>query len=177
MGPTNPRKRSPVDKALISLYHIRPVEERDDAAIAAIIRAVMPEFGADGAGFAIHDPEVDAMHAAYTKPGAAYFVLEHQGEVQGGGGIDRLAGGAEGVCELRKMYFLPALRGIGAGTALMGRCLQTARSMGYRQCYIETLAGMDAARVLYLKAGFKPIGQSLGATGHFGCNRFYLRDL
>ena len=30
---------------------IRSIEARDDAAIAAIIRAVMPEFGADGPGF------------------------------------------------------------------------------------------------------------------------------
>ena len=42
-------------------FLIRPIEPRDDAAMAAIIRAVMPEFGADGPGFAIHDAEVDTM--------------------------------------------------------------------------------------------------------------------
>ena len=36
-------------------FTIRPIEARDDDAVAAIIRAVMPEFGADGPGFAIHD--------------------------------------------------------------------------------------------------------------------------
>ena len=45
-------------------WTIRPVRPGDDAAVAAIIRTVMPEFGADGPGFAIHDPEVSAMSAA-----------------------------------------------------------------------------------------------------------------
>ena len=47
---------------------IRGIEPRDDAAIATIIRSVMPEFGADGEGFAIHDPEVDWMSRAYAEP-------------------------------------------------------------------------------------------------------------
>src|SRR5574340_207378 len=46
-------------------FNIRPIEARDDAAVASIIRTVMPEFGADGPGFAIHDTEVGTMHAAY----------------------------------------------------------------------------------------------------------------
>src|SRR6478609_6738214 len=96
---------------------IRPIEGRDDGAIAHIIRTVMPEFGASGAGFAIHDTEVDTMCAAYSQPGAAYFVVEALGpeaHVLGGAGIAPLEGGEEGVCELRKMYFLPELRGRGA---------------------------------------------------------------
>ena len=52
-------------------FLIRPIEPRDDAAIAAIIRAVMPEFGADGPGFAIHDAEVDAMCALGSPAKAA----------------------------------------------------------------------------------------------------------
>ncbi|MFO0333498.1 MAG: GNAT family N-acetyltransferase [Pseudomonadota bacterium] len=42
--------------------------------------------------------------------------------------------GVDGVCELRKMYFKPGLRGLGAGTALIARCLHAARRLGYRQC-------------------------------------------
>ena len=64
-----------------------------------------------------------------------------------------------------------------AGTALIARCLHAARRLGYRQCYLETLTGMDAAQALYERAGFQRITQAMGATGHFGCNRFYLRAL
>jgi len=158
-------------------FTIRPIAPGDDATMAAIIRSVMPEFGADGPGFAIHDPEVDAMSAAYAAPRHRYFVVERNGRVEGGGGIAPLAGGDGMVCELRKMYFLPALRGIGAGAALMQVCLGFAREAGFRQCYLETLSGMDLAQALYERTGFRRIPQSLGNTGHFGCNRFYLLDL
>jgi putative acetyltransferase len=159
------------------VFVIRPIEPRDDAAIAAVIRSVMPEFGADGPGFAIHDAEVDSMSAAYARQRAAYFVIELDGEVQGGAGIAPLDGGENDVCELRKMYFLPALRGLGAGRAAIVRCLETARELGFRRCYLETLTGMDAAQRLYLANGFRPIDAAMGATGHHGCNRFYLREL
>jgi len=158
-------------------FSIRPLQPADDAAVAAIIRRVMPEFGADGPGFAIHDPEVNAMSAAYDRPGAAYFVVEKDGVVAGGGGVAPLDGGPDGVCELRKMYFLPSLRGLGAGAALMARCLEAARSLGYRQIYLETLCGMDAAQKLYERSGFRRLDGPMGSTGHFGCDRFYLRDL
>lgn len=157
-------------------FVMRPIRAGDDAAVADIIRTVMPEFGADGPGFAIHDAEVAAMHAAYARPGAAYFVVEVAGTVLGGGGVAPLEG-VDGLCELRKMYFKPGLRGLGAGTALIARCLNAARHLGYRQCYLETLTGMNAAQALYERAGFQRITQSMGATGHFSCDRYYLRSL
>lgn len=160
-----------------SSWSFRPIRASDDAAVAAIIRSVMPEFGADGPGFAIHDPEVAAMSAAYAAPRSAYFVVESDGLVCGGAGVAPLADAAEDVCELRKMYFLPALRGLGAGRALIAHCLQTARKLGFRRCYLETLTGMDGAQRLYETAGFRRLDAPMGGTGHFGCNRFYLRDL
>jgi putative acetyltransferase len=158
-------------------FSIRPVTPADNAAIANIIRSVMPEFGASGPGFAIHDVEVDTMAESYAIPGAAYFVVEKDGQVLGGGGVAALIGGELDVCELRKMYFMPGLRGLGAGVALMQRCLDAARELGYRRCYLETLTGMDAAQALYLKSGFRRIDAAMGGTGHFSCDRFFLRDL
>jgi putative acetyltransferase len=156
---------------------IRPITQADDAAIATIIRTVMPEFGAVGCGFAISDPEVDWMSRAYAEPRHAYYVVERDGVVLGGGGIAPLAGDGGETCELRKMYFLPEARGLGAGTAMMERCLQAARDAGFRQCYLETLTGMDAAMRLYERTGFRRIDGPMGATGHGGCNTFYLLDL
>ena len=72
---------------------IRPIRSGDDATMAAIIRAVMPEFGATGSGFAINDPEVDWMSRAYAEPRHAFFVLERDGAVLGGTGVAPLAGG------------------------------------------------------------------------------------
>lgn len=156
---------------------IRPITRDDDAAVAAIIRSVMPEFGADGPGFAIHDAEVGGMSGAYARPRAAYFVVSDGARVIGGGGVAPLESGDADTCELRKMYFLPEARGRGAGAAMLARCLEAARGFGYKRCYLETLARMDAARKLYLKFGFRPLCAPMGQTGHFGCDNYYALDL
>lgn len=158
-------------------FLIHPITPADDTAMAAVIRSVMPEFGADGPGFAIHDAEVDTMSSAYAAPRSAYFVVERDGRVIGGGGIAPLENAAPEVCELRKMYFLPEARGIGAGTAMMQRCLDAARAHGFLRCYLETLTGMDAAQALYQRSGFTPLGAPMGGTGHFSCDRFFIREL
>ena len=156
---------------------IRPIRTKDDAAVAAIIREVMVSVGAACAGSSIHDAEVDAMSASYAGPRAVYLVIEDGGRVLGGGGIGPLAGGDADTCELRKMYFRPALRGQGQGERVLRQLLDAARERGYRRCYLETRAGMDAARKLYLKTGFKAIGAPIGATGHSACDRHYLLEL
>jgi putative acetyltransferase len=156
---------------------IRAAKPGDDADLARIIRTVMPEFGADGPGFAIHDPEVDGMYRAYDRPGRAYFVLEAGGRILGGAGVAPLAGGEPGVCELQKMYFLPEARGRGFGERMLGICLDRARALGYRTCYLETLTGMEAAQRLYRRLGFRPIPGPLGATGHHGCDKWFIYDL
>ena len=165
------------DTTTPSRLAIRPIEARDDARMAQIIRTVMPEFGASGAGFAINDPEVDWMSRAYSQPRCAYWVVERDGVVEGGGGVAPLEGGDADTCELRKMYFLSSLRGLGAGAEVMRLALDAARTFGFRQCYLETLSGMDAAMRLYERTGFKRIDKPMGDTGHGGCNTFYLMEL
>ena len=155
-------------------FAIRPIHTHDDAVMASIIRTVMPAFGASGSGFAINDPEVDWMSQAYAADRHAYFVVTRGNRVLGGGGVAPLIGGDAGVCELRKMYFLPEARGTGAGSAMMTQCLNAARRYGFKQCYLETLTGMNAAMRLYERSGFRRIDGAMGATGHGGCNTFYL---
>ena len=152
---------------------LRPIRAADDAAVARVIRTVMPEFGASGPGFAIHDPEVDHMTAAYASARSAYFVVELDGRVVGGGGVAPLAGATDDTCELRKMYFLPEARGRGVGRRMLLHCIETARAFGYARCYLETLTGMDAAKHLYESVGFAPLPAQEGATGHFACDRYY----
>lgn len=161
----------------MSEFALRPIRFEDDPAVAAIIRTVMPEYGAVGEGFAIQDPEVDFISRAYEGQRACYFVVERDGRVVGGGGVGPLAGEEESVCELRKMYFLKEARGSGMGETLVRRCIEEARKMGYRTMYLETLTGMDAAQKLYVRLGFERLSEPMGATGHHGCNRFYALGL
>lgn len=160
-----------------SEFVLRPIVRADDLAMAAVIRTVMPEFGASGPGFALSDPEVDHLSVAYASPRSAYFVIDTGGRVVGGAGIAPLAGAEASTCELRKMYLLPEARGCGQGRRLLAHCLQEARRLGYERCYLETLTGMNAAMRLYTEAGFTALCSPWGATGHFACDRYYAKDL
>jgi putative acetyltransferase len=156
---------------------IRPIQPRDNSFVRNIIKTVMPEFGASGQGFAIHDKEVEDMVAAYSQGRCAYFVCEVDGKIVGGGGIAPLEGGDEDTCELKKMYFLPEGRGKGLGQQVLQACLQAAREIGFKYCYLETFNTMDKAMKLYEKNGLKKINGPLGNTGHFACDIFYKLDL
>lgn len=153
------------------------MEASDAADVARVIREVMTEFGAVGEGFSIEDPEVDDMFNAYPPPTAGFWVVELEGRIEGCGGFAALLEGPDGTCELRKMYFRPALRGLGAGHALMLKVLAQAASAGYREMYLETLAAMSAARKLYTRHGFQPLDGPMGSTGHCGCDAWMARPL
>lgn len=157
--------------------NIRPVRPTDSPSVAQIIRTVMPEFGAGGPGFAIHDKEVDDIYQAYNQPRAAYFVCEVDGKIIGGGGVAPLQGGNDDTCELKKMYFLPEGRGKGLGKKVLRRCVEAARQLGYKYCYLETFNTMTNAMVLYEAEGFKKIDGPRGNTGHFACDIFYQIEL
>lgn len=156
---------------------LRPITAADDAAMARVIREVMTEHGAGGPGFAIHDLEVNAMSAAYAGDRAGYFIAEVDGTLTGGAGFGPLAGGPDDTCELRKMYLLPAGRGLGLGRALLARCLDEAKQAGFGAMYLETLHTMGRARAMYEAHGFALLPAPLGSTGHFGCNAWMLRRL
>lgn len=156
---------------------IRRINKNDSEQVRQIIKTVMPEFGASGEGFAIHDAEVENMFEAYAGQRAAYFVLEQNKIVIGGGGIAPLEGGDEDTCELKKMYFLPEARGQGMGKRVLMKCLEEAKTLNFTYCYLETFHTMKQAMKLYEHMGFKKISGPKGSTGHFGCNTFYQIEL
>ncbi len=162
---------------LQSGFTIRPIQKRDNTWIGRVIRNVMTEFQAVGEGYSIHDPEVDDMFAHYREKRACYFVIVRDQQVVGGGGIGPLKGGDKLTCELRKMFFQPACRGIGLGSRLLMLLMDAARKRGYQTCYLETLERMWQARELYRKTGFQLLESPMGKTGHCSCDRWYVREL
>lgn len=137
----------------------------------------MTEHGAVGDGFSIVDAELADMCASYSQSGHVYYVVETDQGVLGGSGIGPLVGADAHICELKKMYFRPELRGLGIGREMLDICLRDAVELGYRVCYLETLFSMSAARKLYRAAGFEPIPAPLGKTGHHGCDSWMTRTL
>jgi len=117
------------------------------------------------------------MSEAYAGPDAAYFVIVSGDTVLGGSGIAPLEGGPDQVCELKKMYLLPEIRGRGLGHDLLKRCLDAARDRGFTLCYLESLEGMTEARRLYERAGFCRVASPMGRTGHFSCDAWYVLEI
>ena len=156
---------------------IREVLEKDNTALAAVIRRVLVDIGVPKIGTAYADPELDYVYKTYLKEKAAYFVLKEKGIIIGGAGIAPLEGGEPTVCELQKMYFLEEARGKGLGEKMIDHCLDFARKVGFELCYIETLPYMKAAQKLYIKKGFEYIDGPMGTTGHTSCNVWLTKRL
>ncbi|MCB0333026.1 MAG: MarR family transcriptional regulator [Bdellovibrionales bacterium] len=160
-----------------SLFTIRKIENEDESGVAHVIQAVMPEFGCSGPGYALHDPEVQAMYTAYKGKDRAYFVVEREHRIVGGAGFAPLQGGSSHQCELRKMYLLSEARGYGIGDELLKTCHFHAQEAGYTYCYLETTSRMLQAQRLYEKFGFQRLKKPMGDTGHFACDAWYGKDL
>lgn len=156
---------------------IRPIQKKDNAEIAAVIRKVLVDLGAPKVGTAYADKALDDMFNAYQKEQAVYFVVEQHGKVIGGGGVAALDNYEGNVCELQKMYFLEAARGRGIGKEMMRLCVEKATAFGFESCYLETMTYMEAAQKLYKKTGFKYLEGPLGDTGHFSCPVQMLKTL
>lgn len=157
-------------------YKIRKIEKRDNQAIEALIRSCLIEFGATSEGTAWADPDLGRFSEIYNSAGNSYWIAEDEnGDIVGGAGIGKLEG-ADEICELQKMYFLPSARGTGAAHEIMEIALDFAKRY-YNQCYLETLENMIAAQKFYEKYGFQRIYETVVETAHFLCDVRYIKDL
>ena len=158
-------------------YSIRKIKKEDNSAVAALIRAVFDELNIPKVGTAYEDPYLDLMFEEYSKPKSVYYVVEKEGRIIGSAGVAQLENEAETICELQKMYFLPETRGLGIGSQMMAKCLQSAKNFGFEKCYLETMPFMLDAQKLYKKTGFEYICSPMGSTGHTSCPVWMLKIL
>ena len=156
---------------------IRNIQAQDNKKIEEIVKSTIVEFGLPTEGSAYEDSDTQNMFEAYQGTNACYFVLEHNNEVIGGGSIKPLRGENMEICELQKMYVLPKGRGKGFGRKLFEHCLQAAKELGYKKCYLESDPGMTAAIRIYEKSGFEHLKGPLGNTGHTACGIWMIKPL
>jgi putative acetyltransferase len=157
--------------------NIRPLRALDNAEIAAIIRKVLTEFGADKPGTVFFDPTTDNLFQLFSVRGSAYFIAEAGGKIVGGSGVFPTPGLPAGCCELVKLYLLPEMRRQGLGLRLMEKCFQKAIDFGFSKMYLETMPELHMAIGLYEKAGFSYLPGPLGQSGHFGCDLWMIKNL
>lgn len=156
---------------------IRKIEQKDNAAIANVIRSIFHELDAPKVGTAYADPILDTLYEVYQEPRSIYYVVEKEGKVVGGCGIAPLENSEASVCELQKMYFAPEIRGSGFAEKIILNCLEFAKNQDFTLCYIETLGFMKAAQKLYKRLGFENIDGPIGNTGHNSCEVWMTKEL
>ena len=84
-------------------------------------------------------------------PQGAFYLVEHDGQPAGMGGLRVIA---PGVAELKRIYLRPAFRGLRLGQALLQRLIDDARAFGCGRAVLDSTPFMQAAQRLYAQAGF-----------------------
>lgn len=167
------RAQSEPNKRLV----IRPIQARDDAAIARIIRRSLETHGLDRPGTAYFDPELDHLSAYYSAaPRRAYFIAELDGEVVGGAGTSPMAGATD-TAKLQKLYVAPAAQRHGIATALTRMVEDFARQAGFGTLYLETHHNLAAAIALYRALGYAESSEPLPESPHTTMDAFFKKEL
>lgn len=156
---------------------LRRIQEKDNVAIAKIIRDSLKEFGAAKPGTVYHDPTTDDLFKLFQIERAAYFVAEQDDVLLGGGGIYPTEGLPPDTCELVKMYVRQESRGMGLGRTLIQKSLDFAKEAGYKRVYLETMPELQKALSTYAKFGFTYLDGPMGNSGHHGCDLWMLKEL
>ncbi|GAA3625466.1 GNAT family N-acetyltransferase [Flavivirga jejuensis] len=156
---------------------IREIQSEDNAQIEQVIRNCFHEFKIPLEGTAYSDKETPRMYESYQNSNDVYYVIDNNGAILGGGGIKPLKDFEADVCEIQKMYFSSKIRGKGYGKLLFEKCLQSAKALGYKQCYLESAPQLKVAIYMYESYGFKHLTEALGNTGHYSCGVWMIKDL
>ncbi len=99
--------------------------------------------------------DVDDLAAHYGEQnGGAFWVLLDGEKVVGTCGVRRLD---EDVCELKRMYLLPSVRGFGWGRTLAQSAVEWARGARFQLMRLDSDHELTAALSLYRSLGFVPI--------------------
>ena len=157
--------------------NIRPIQPKDDAEMGKIIKSVLTEFKANKPGTAYFDESTNHLSATFINDKSAYWVVEENEMVIGGGGIYPTEGLPPDTCEMVKLYLSPQARNRGLGKAIILQCFEKAIAFGYQNVYLETMPELDQAVNLYERLGFEHQPCALGNTGHFGCNIWMVKKL
>jgi len=130
----------------------------DQSGVAALMAAYVAEIRRnlfEGHGLQLEDATPDSASivdvAALLEPPQCLYLAEVDGQPAGTCGLKQVS---PAVAEIKRMYVDPAVRGHGAGRALLQRVLDDARAAGYQGLRLETAVWMVEAHALYRSCGF-----------------------
>ncbi|MCH2546285.1 MAG: GNAT family N-acetyltransferase [Alphaproteobacteria bacterium] len=158
------------------MYTIRPMHAEDNAAFLSVIQQCVLEYGYTHSPYVVNaEDERDIFGAFISENSAIYVITDAANNIHGGGGFAPVSG-AENICEIKKVYFSPRVRGLGMGKKLVTQLMQEAALQHYTMLYIETVPEMETAVALYEKLGFTHCKRK-STTGHGCCSVFMQRPI
>lgn len=105
--------------------------------------------------FQSFDKELSGLPGDYAPPTGRLLLAEYEGRLAGCVALHRLE---DGICEMKRLYLRPQLRGKGLGRALVDRIIAEARQLGYQRLRLDTVEPiMKDAVALYCKIGFREV--------------------
>jgi ribosomal protein S18 acetylase RimI-like enzyme len=114
---------------------------------------------ADSLGFSLcfqgFDQELAGLPGDYAPPDGRLLLAEYRGHPAGCIALHKLDAG---ICEMKRLYLRPQLRGRGVGRALAEAVIAEARAIGYRKMRLDTVEPvMPNAVAMYRRLGFVEI--------------------
>ncbi|MEA5513545.1 GNAT family N-acetyltransferase [Nodularia sp. UHCC 0506] len=152
-------------------FLIRNWEIGDRTRAASVVSYVLSEYGLGwepkGA-----DKDVLQVEEFYLENGGEFWVIEHQNQLVGTGAYYPIKRGKKAV-EIRKMYLLSSVRGLGLGKYLLQQLEAAIANRGFEEIWIETAGVLVEAVKLYESNGYQL------ATGVETprCDRVYMKLL
>ncbi len=128
----------------------------DEEPAATLVAAMREEMAALYDGLDLDAPDMPrAGRGELGPPGGTFVVGERDGLAVCCGGIKALG---DGVCEIKRMFVVPAARGGGVARALLGELERRARGLGYDLVRLDTGPRQPRAQRMYERAGYVEVG-------------------
>ncbi len=139
---------------ILARLTLRNATNGDGESVLALVASILTEYGLQIDPEAT-DADLKQIEASYLANGGAFLILEDADEVLVGS--VGLYPEDDATCQLRKMYLVPALRGVGLGKYLLQYTVVLARTLGFKRMTLETSSKLKAANHLYTSFGFRTI--------------------
>ena len=135
-------------------FIIRNWQEKDRTLASQVISSVLSEYGLPWQPEEA-DKDVLQIEAYYLATGGEFWVVEQEYQIVGTAAYYPINRGEKAV-EIRKMYLLPKVRGLGLGKFLLQQLETVIALRGFEQIWIETASILTAAVKLYESNGYLP---------------------
>jgi putative acetyltransferase len=101
------------------------------------------------------DKELASLPGDYAPPEGRLLLADYEGQLAGCAALHELE---PGICEMKRLYLRPTVRGKGFGRILADRIITEARQIGYQRMRLDTVEPvMKEAVAMYRRLGFKEI--------------------